>query len=108
MSARWRASKGLRDEYFKADGKLQGLYVKLGAFPGQVERYTPPSLLTAMQDDADAWKTWAVALSDIRSAAGAGMDLDSLARAALLAHLAAYKAAGSEAPPEFRAAGRKL
>ena len=100
--------KGLREQYFKADGKLHGLYVNLGSFPGQVEHYAPPSLLKAMQEDADAWKQWAVAISDIRAAAGAGMDPDALARGALLAHLSAYKAAGSEAPPEFRAAARRL
>ena len=62
--------KGLREEYFKADGKLQSLYAKLGAFPDQVERYAPPRLLKAMRRRPPAWPSAATAARSARPGPG--------------------------------------
>ena len=104
--------KGLRDAYFKADGVLRAQLAELLEFPAQAQRegarYVPASLVGAFKADAEAWKQWADGTADIRAAAERGQYPDNLARAALTAHLAAYKAAKREPPAAFRRAVKVL
>lgn len=113
LNEREQASyKGLRDQYYKADGALRAHLTKIDQFPAQADRatarYVPASLTLALEADADAWKDWADGIADIRAAAAAGKSPDALSQTSLEAHLAAYRAAKRAAPANFREASKLL
>ena len=113
ITAREQAgAKGLRDAYFKADGRLQGLLKKLDLFPAQAgresARYVPATLARAIQADADAWKQWGDSIADVRAAADRGQFPDKLAETGVVTHLAAYEAAKRTPPARFREVGRLI